>query len=109
MFRIKHQDTPEPTIRIFTPTRVVALALIAVLVAGLVYVRFAPGAGPITVPEGASAGELILEPCAYAAENGSDAADCGTLVTSQVEGTAAIEWCWPGDNSIYLQHQEGDQ
>ena len=65
------------------PTRVVALALIAVLVAGLVYVRFAPGAGPVTVPEGASAGDLILEPCEYAAENGSYAADCGTLVVPE--------------------------
>jgi hypothetical protein len=33
MFRTKHQDTLEPTTRIFTPTRVVTLALIAVLVA----------------------------------------------------------------------------
>ena len=43
VFRTKHQDTLEPRTRIVTPTRVVALALIAVLVAGLVYLRFAPG------------------------------------------------------------------
>ena len=62
------------------PTRVVALALIAVLVTGLVFVRFSPGAGPVVVPEGASAGDLILEPCEYPTENGTYAADCGTLV-----------------------------
>ena len=82
-YRTKHQDTLEPRTRIFTPTRVVALALIAVLVAGLVYVRFAPGAGPVAVPEGASAGELFLEPCEYAGENGSYPADCGTLVVPE--------------------------
>ena len=35
------------------------------------------------MPEGASAGELILEPCEYASENGSYAADCGTLVVPE--------------------------
>ena len=59
------------------------LALIAVLVIGLVCVRFAPEAGPVVVPEGASAVELILEPCEYAAEGGSYAADCGTLVVPE--------------------------
>jgi pimeloyl-ACP methyl ester carboxylesterase len=83
MFRTKHQDTLEPTTRIFTPTRVVALALIAVLVTALVYVRFAPGAGLVAVPEGATAGDLILEPCEYATENGSYAADCGTLTVPE--------------------------
>ena len=83
MFRTNHLDTFEPRTRIFTPTRVVALALIAVLVTGLVYVRFAPGAGPVAVPEGASAGELFLEPCEYAGENGSYPADCGTLVVPE--------------------------
>src|SRR5215208_2831439 len=83
MFRTNHLDTFEPRTRILTPTRVVALALIAVLVTGLLYVRFAPGAGPVAVPEGASAGELILEPCEYAGENGSYPADCGTLVVPE--------------------------
>src|SRR4029453_14834801 len=59
------------------------LALIAVLVVGLVYVRFAPGAGPVAVPKGASAGDLILEPCEYATKNGSYPADCGTLVVPE--------------------------
>src|ERR687897_2707183 len=83
MFRTNHLDTFRPRTRVFTPTRVVALALIAVLVTGLVYVRFAPGAGRVAVPEGASAGELFLEPCEYAAANGSYPADCGTLVVPE--------------------------
>jgi pimeloyl-ACP methyl ester carboxylesterase len=86
IYRPKHQDTLKPRSRIFTPTRVVALALIAVLVTGLLYVRFAPGAGPVAVPEGASAGELFLEPCEYAGENGSYPADCGTLVVPENRG-----------------------
>ena len=54
-----HRPRPSPAagaltrrLTILTPTRAVALALIAVLVAGLVYLRFAPGAGPVAVPEG---------------------------------------------------------
>jgi pimeloyl-ACP methyl ester carboxylesterase len=80
---LKHQDTLEPTTRSLTPTRVTALALIAVLVAGLVYVRFAPGTGPVAVPGGARAVELNLEPCQYATKDGSYAADCGTLVVPE--------------------------
>jgi pimeloyl-ACP methyl ester carboxylesterase len=76
-------DSPEPTTRILTSTRVVALALIAVLIAGLVYVRLAPGPDPVLVPDGARAGDLILEPCKYPTENGSYAADCGTLVVPE--------------------------
>src|SRR5215212_404237 len=83
MSRTSRQDILEPRTQLFTPTRVVAVALIAVLVAGLVYVRFAPGPDPVVVPEGASAGELILEPCEYAGENGSYPADCGTLVVPE--------------------------
>jgi pimeloyl-ACP methyl ester carboxylesterase len=83
MFRTKHEDTLGPRTRIVTPAQVVALALIAVLVVGLVYVRFAPAAGPVTVPEGASAGDLILEPCEYVTKNGSYRADCGTLVVPE--------------------------
>src|ERR671913_659186 len=89
VFRTKHEDTLEPRTRIFTPTRLVALALIAVLVAGLVYLRFAPGAGPVSVPEGASAGELFLEPCEYVTDNGSYAADCGTLVVPETRADPA--------------------
>lgn len=71
------------TTRMFTLSRVVALALIALLVGGLTYLRFAPDSDTISVPEGAKAGDLILEPCAYPTENGSYAADCGTLVVPE--------------------------
>src|SRR5918994_3079378 len=83
VFSTTHQDTLEPRTRIVTPTRVVALALIAVLVIGLVYLRLVPGPDPVVVPDGASAGDLILEPCEYAGEDGSYAADCGTLVVPE--------------------------
>ncbi|MCP4357642.1 MAG: hypothetical protein GY796_06465, partial [Chloroflexi bacterium] len=40
---------------------------------------------PITVPEGAKAGELFLEPCVYTveADQVEYAADCGTLVVPE--------------------------
>jgi pimeloyl-ACP methyl ester carboxylesterase len=69
--------------RIVTPARIVALALITLLVAGLAYLRFVPGSGSVSVPEGAKPGDLILQPCDYATENGSYAADCGTLVVPE--------------------------
>ena len=71
------------TTRMFTLTRVVALALIALLVGGLAYLRFAPDSSAVSVPEGAKAGDLILEPCEYPTENGNYAADCGTLVVPE--------------------------
>jgi pimeloyl-ACP methyl ester carboxylesterase len=71
------------TTRMFTPARIVALALIAVLVGGLTYLRFAPEPEPVSVPAGAEAGDLILEPCEYATESGTYAADCGTLVVPE--------------------------
>jgi pimeloyl-ACP methyl ester carboxylesterase len=67
----------------FTPARVVALLLIALMVLGLGYLRFAPGASAVSVPAGAHAGQLTLEPCNYATEDGSYAADCGTLVVPE--------------------------
>jgi len=69
--------------RTFTPARIVALALIAVVVAGLAYLRFAPDADPVSVPKGAQAGDLILERCEYGTEKGSYEADCGTLVVPE--------------------------
>ena len=71
------------TTRMLTLSRVVALALIALLVAGLTYLRVAPDSGSVSVPEGAKAGDLILEPCDYATESGSYPADCGTLVVPE--------------------------
>ena len=73
------------TTRMFTLSRVLALALIALLVAGLAYLRFAPDSSTVSVPEGAKAGDLVLEPCEYPTENGNYAAECGTLVVPENE------------------------
>lgn len=72
-----------PRTRGFTPARIVALALIALAVAGLAYLRYAPDAAAVSVPKGAKAGDLSLGPCSYATEKGSYAADCGTLVVPE--------------------------
>jgi pimeloyl-ACP methyl ester carboxylesterase len=69
--------------RLFGPARIVALGLVALTAAGLLYLRFAPDAGPVSVPAGAHAGQLTLKPCTYATELGSYAADCGTLVVPE--------------------------
>ena len=69
--------------RSFTPARIVALALIAAVVAGLAFLRFGPESEPVSVPAGAQAGDLILEHCNYDTEDGSYAADCGTLVVPE--------------------------
>jgi pimeloyl-ACP methyl ester carboxylesterase len=69
--------------RAFTRGRIVALALIAVTVAGLAYLRLASDADPVSVRAGAMAGDVILERCDYATEDGSYAADCGTLVVPE--------------------------
>ena len=71
------------TTRMLTLSRVLALALIALLVAGLVYLHFVPGSEAVSVPEGAQAGDLILEPCEYPTESGNYAAECGTLVVPE--------------------------
>jgi pimeloyl-ACP methyl ester carboxylesterase len=72
-----------PTTRILTPARIVALALIAALIGGLMYARFGPDSGPVSVPDGAKAGDLVLEQCDYATEDGAYEADCGTLVVPE--------------------------
>jgi pimeloyl-ACP methyl ester carboxylesterase len=69
--------------RSFTPTRIVALALIAAVIAGLAYLRFGTESEPVSVPAGAQAGDLILEHCSYDTEDGTYAADCGTLVAPE--------------------------
>ena len=74
------------TPRTFTPARIVALALIVVLVGGLAYLRFAPRPDSMSVPEGAKAGQIFLEPCSYPTENGSYDAECGTLVVPEKPG-----------------------
>jgi pimeloyl-ACP methyl ester carboxylesterase len=70
-------------IRPFTPARIVALALCAVLAFGLAYLRFAPDGEFVSVPVAATAGDLILKPCSYATEDGTYNADCGTLVVPE--------------------------
>src|SRR5687767_372982 len=72
-----------PRTRSLTPARIVALALVALAVLGLAYLHFAPDSGTVSVPEGAEAGDLVLESCEYATEDGSYAADCGTLVVAE--------------------------
>jgi hypothetical protein len=79
----KGQHMKAPTTRIFTPGRIVSLALITVLASGLAYLRFAPESGSVSVPEGAKAGDLILERGEYSTENGSYEADRGTLVVPE--------------------------
>jgi pimeloyl-ACP methyl ester carboxylesterase len=72
-----------PTIRTFTPARIVALALIGLAVLGLAYLHFATGKDSVSVPSGARAGQLKLHRCHYATEDGSYGADCGTLVVRE--------------------------
>jgi pimeloyl-ACP methyl ester carboxylesterase len=74
---------PAPRSGGFTAGRIVALVAIAALVAGLAYLRFAPGSDPVSVPEGAHAGQLVLHPCTYDTERGGYRADCGTLVVPE--------------------------
>ncbi len=68
--------------RAFTPARIVGLVLIGLVVLGLGYLRFAPG-DTVSVPKGAHAGQLTLHDCTYGTEQGSYAADCGTLVVPE--------------------------
>src|SRR5262245_51529007 len=67
----------------FAPARIVASALVALAAAGLLYLRFAPDARPVSVPAGAHAGQLTLHPCTYGTERGRYPADCGTLVVPE--------------------------
>ena len=63
--------------------RVTGLVLIAILAFGLAYVKLASGGDKVTVPAGAKAGQLSLQPCRYGTEQGSYAADCGTLAVPE--------------------------
>jgi pimeloyl-ACP methyl ester carboxylesterase len=69
--------------RALTPGRIVALALIGLVVLGLAYVRFGGDSDAVSVPKGATAGDLILDRCTYETGNGSYEADCGTLVVPE--------------------------
>ena len=69
--------------RIYTPSRIVALVVIGVLLFGLAYIGFAPGDTAVSVPQGAHAGQLTMHPCTYSTEKGAYRADCGTLVVPE--------------------------
>jgi pimeloyl-ACP methyl ester carboxylesterase len=66
-----------------TRTRIVALTLIGVVALGLAYLKLGSADDRPSVPPGALAGDLVLDPCTYSTENGSYAADCGTLVVPE--------------------------
>lgn len=66
----------------FTRRRVIALVVMALLGLGLVLLALG-GESELSVPEGAEAGDLILEPCTYDTEDGALDADCGTLVVPE--------------------------
>lgn len=70
--------------RAITPARIVALAVIALLIAGLVYLRLSAAQDTTSVPAGAKAGDLTtLKPCDFATEDGTLSAQCGTLVVPE--------------------------
>ena len=69
--------------RIYTPSRIVALVVIGVLLLGLAYIGLAPGDAAVSVPQGAHAGQLTMHPCTYSTEKGAYRADCGTLVVPE--------------------------
>jgi pimeloyl-ACP methyl ester carboxylesterase len=69
--------------RAFTPARIVALAVIGIVVLALGFIRLTSGDDAVSVPSGAEAGDLILHDCDYATEDGGYAADCGTLVVPE--------------------------
>jgi len=50
---------------------------------GLAYLKLGAADERASVPAGAMAGDLILDPCTYSTEDGSYAADCGTLVVPE--------------------------
>jgi pimeloyl-ACP methyl ester carboxylesterase len=69
--------------RIYTPSRIVALVVIGVLLFGLAYMGLATGDAAVSVPQGAHAGQLTMHPCTYSTEKGAYRADCGTLVVPE--------------------------
>lgn len=69
--------------KMLTGTRLVALLLTALLVAGLVALRLGRDGDLRAVPADAVAGDLLLEPCNLEVDSGSYPADCGTLVVPE--------------------------
>jgi pimeloyl-ACP methyl ester carboxylesterase len=66
-----------------TRTRIVALTLVGLAFLSLGYLKVATADDPVSVPKGALDGDLLLDPCTYSTEDGSYAADCGTLVVPE--------------------------
>jgi pimeloyl-ACP methyl ester carboxylesterase len=66
-----------------TRTRIVALTLIGAVALGLAYLKLGSADDRPSVPAGALAGDLLLDPCTYSTEDGSYAADCGMLVVPE--------------------------
>ena len=79
----------DPPTRSLRPARIVALVLIALVALGLAYLRFGTGESAVSVPSGAKAGDLTLERCDYATEDGSYEADCGHTDDFWTHQTAA--------------------
>ena len=69
--------------RIYTPSRIVALVVIGVLLLGLTYLRVSSSPATVSVPQGAHAGQLTMHACTYSTEKGAYRADCGTLVVPE--------------------------
>ena len=86
---IDDEPEPEPAPAARKPkrrigaARITGLVLIVILALGLAYVKLASGGDKVSVPAGAKAGQLSLHPCHYGTEQGSYAADCGTLVVPE--------------------------
>ena len=79
-------DQPRPPPqrpRAFTWTRIVALMVTIVLLAGLAFLGVSSGPDTLSVPQGAQAGQLTMHPCTYPTEKGAMRADCGTLVVPE--------------------------
>ena len=59
------------------------LVVIAILAAVLLSACGGPDKAPMTVPEGAQAGDLIMESCMFEVDKVEYAAECGTLVVPE--------------------------
>jgi pimeloyl-ACP methyl ester carboxylesterase len=66
-----------------TVARVVAVAVIVLLAAGVLALHAAGAHEAVHVPAGAKSGDLRLHSCHYDTEDGSYDADCGTLVVPE--------------------------
>ena len=67
----------------FSRGRITGLVLIAVVTLALGYLHFSGGSKSVSVPSGAHSGQLTLKSCNYTTENGTSAAECGTLVVPE--------------------------